>query len=101
VTSAGYWGCSIEVTDDRGWVAGCDPSYIWGDDCGFCAWDSGFNTIAVSVPPGAEEYGLSRVSIRLLNAPTHPDSGSFYIRAVPPVGVREDSWGGIKRLFSP
>ncbi len=99
VTAAGYWGCNIEVTDDRGWVTGYDPSYIWGDDCGFCAWDSGFNTIAVSVPAGAEEYGLSKVTIRLLNGPAQ--SGSFYIRAIPPVGVGESSWGAIKKLFNP
>jgi len=97
VTAAGYWGCNIEVTDDHGWVTGYDPSYIWGDDCGFCAWDSGFNTIAITVPAGAEEYGLSKVTIRLLNGPAQ--SGSFYIRAIPPVGVGESSWGAIKKLF--
>jgi hypothetical protein len=97
VTAAGYWGCNIEVTDDRGWVTGYDPSYIWGDDCGFCAWDSGFNTIAITVPAGAEEYGLSKVTIKLLNGPAQ--SGSFYIRAIPPVGVGESSWGAIKKLF--
>ena len=101
VTAAGYWGCSIEVTDDRGWVTGYDPSYIWGQNCGFCAWDSGFNTIAISVPAGAEEYELSKVTIRPLNAAVAADSASFYIRAIPPVGVREDSWGGIKKRFSP
>lgn len=101
VTAAGYWGCSIEVTDDRGWVTGFDPTYIWGDDCGFCAWDSGFNTIAISVPAGAEEYELSKVTIRPLNAAAAADSASFYVRAIPPVGVSESSWGSIKKLFSP
>lgn len=98
VTAAGYWGCNIEVTDDRGWVTGYEPTYIWGDDCGFCAWDSGFNTIAITVPAGAEEYGLSKVTISLLGA-APPQSGSFYIRAIPPVGVGQSSWGAIKKLF--
>jgi hypothetical protein len=99
VTAAGYWGCNIEVTDERGWVTGYDPSYIWGDDCGFCAWDSGFNSIAITVPAGAEEYGLSKVSIKLLNAGAAAQSGSFYIRAIPPIGVGQSSWGAIKKLF--
>jgi hypothetical protein len=98
VTAVGMWGCSIEVTDERGWVTGCSPPYIWGDGCGLCAWNSGFNTIAVSVPLGTEEYGLSKVTIR---APAAADSTSFFIRAIPPIGVGESSWGGIKKLFSP
>jgi len=99
VTAAGLWGCSIEVTDDRGWVIGCTPSSIWGDACGFCAWNSGFNTITISVPAGAEKYELSKVTIRPLGAAVAADSASFYIRAIPPVGVRESSWGAIKKRF--
>ncbi len=101
VTAAGYWGCSIEVADDRGWVAGFEPPFIWGDECGFCAWNSGFNTIAISVPPGAGEYEMSKVTIRLVSAAAAADSASFYIRAIPPIGVREDSWGAIKKRFNP
>jgi len=99
VTAAGMWGCSIEVTDDRGWVTGYTPSSIWGDGCGFCAWNSGFNAIAISVPAGAEDYELSKVTIRPLDAAVAADSASFYIRAIPPVGVRESSWGAVKKLF--
>jgi hypothetical protein len=99
VTAAGMWGCSIEVTDDRGWVTGYTPSSIWGDECGFCAWDSGFNTIAVSVPGGAEAYELSTVTIRPLSAAAAADSAKFCVRAIPPVGVRDSSWGVLKKLF--
>jgi hypothetical protein len=99
VTALGYWGCNIEVTDERGWVTGYAPKYIWGDDCGFCAWDSGFNTISISVPAGARDYETSRVTIRPLAAGVAADSTSFYVRAIPPVAVRESSWGSIKNLF--
>jgi len=99
VTTAGFWGCSIEVTDDRGWVTGYAPSSIWGDYCGFCAWNSGFNTIAISVPAGAEKYELSKVTIRPLSAAAAADSASFYVRAIPPIGVGESSWGAIKKRF--
>ena len=99
VTAAGMWGCSIEVTDEHGWVTGCTPSSIWGDGCGFCAWDGGFNTIAISVPAGAGDYELSTVTIRPLSAAVAADSAKFYVRAVPHVGVRQSSWGAIKKLF--
>jgi hypothetical protein len=50
---------------------------------------------------GAEKYGLSKVTIRPLSAAVAADSASLYIRAIPPVGVRESSWGAIKKRFSP
>jgi len=42
-----------------------------------------------------------KVTIRPLNASAAADSASFYIRAIPPVGLGISSWGAIKKPFNP
>lgn len=98
ISVPGYGGTSFEITDIMDWVTDWNPKSVWHDGCGVCQWEEATVLISIMVSESTPAQTLSKLTIR----PTYAvvsDSTSFFLKAIPPISVKSDTWGGIKALF--
>jgi len=97
-SAGGLSGTYLDVVEQLNWVDGCTHCGVHVE-CGPCPWSIQHVYVHLSVP--SETSPETHNLIRLI--PSGPccmdDSTSFYVRAVPEIGVEETSWGKLKSLF--
>lgn len=97
IMDAAYtWGTYIDVSDENSWVVDFFPNGVWAVGCPACDWHWQIIQITVEVPQDTPDYALSRMTIQPEQSvsPT-----SLYLRAVPPISTKKQTWGEIKKLF--
>lgn len=99
ISSPGIIGTNYEITDEMDWVIDWNPKAVGGSECMVCPWEDQTTLITVLVPQSTPARTVSKLTIRPTYHVFVSDSTTFFLRAIPPISTREETWGRIKVLY--